>query len=40
MADEALYQAKELGRNQVVVVQTGDSSFVTGRFRARKEETA
>lgn len=40
MADEALYQAKELGRNEVVVTQTGDSSFITGRFRARKQQTA
>lgn len=36
MADEALYQAKENGRNQVVVNQTATTSIETGRFRLRK----
>jgi diguanylate cyclase (GGDEF)-like protein len=36
MADEALYQAKENGRNQVVMHQTATTTIETGRFRARK----
>jgi diguanylate cyclase (GGDEF)-like protein len=36
MADEALYQAKEAGRNQVVMNQTATTTIETGRFRARK----
>jgi diguanylate cyclase (GGDEF)-like protein len=35
MADEALYQAKEAGRNQVVI-KSDVSEFRTGRFRSEK----
>lgn len=35
LADEALYQAKEAGRNRVVVRLAGNAAIETGRFRAR-----
>lgn len=35
MADEALYQAKEEGRNKVVIKMSGTTLIETGRFRAR-----
>lgn len=35
MADEALYQAKEEGRNRVIIKES-DSHIQTGRFRANK----
>jgi diguanylate cyclase (GGDEF)-like protein len=40
MADEALYQAKEEGRNTVVLMTSDDFKFQTGSFRARQKATA
>jgi hypothetical protein len=34
MADEALFQAKEEGRNRVVVKESKSTHIQTGRFRA------
>jgi diguanylate cyclase (GGDEF)-like protein len=40
MADEALYQAKEEGRNKVVFKSCPNAQLQTGRFRARESATA
>ncbi len=37
MADEALYQAKEEGRNRVVVKESRLTHIETGRFRAQRK---
>jgi PleD family two-component response regulator len=36
MADEALYQAKEEGRNRVIVKESRLTHIETGRFRASR----
>ncbi len=38
LADEALYQAKEEGRNRVVIKESKNAYIQTGRFRAAREE--
>jgi hypothetical protein len=40
MADEALYQAKEKGRDCVVTKNTGKTTLSTGKFRAKHTATA
>jgi len=39
-ADEALYQAKQEGKNRVVFKDTSESEIETGNFRARHRKTA
>ena len=40
LADEALYSAKELGRNRVVVMEAEYQSLRTGRFEKRRGQVA
>ena len=38
LADEALYAAKEQGRNRVVVMEAEYQNMQTGRFQRRRNE--
>ena len=40
LADEALYSAKEQGRNQVVVMEAEYHTLITGRFEKRRSQGA
>jgi len=40
LADEALYQAKEEGRNRVIVKESKSAHIQTGRFRAARKQAS
>jgi predicted signal transduction protein with EAL and GGDEF domain len=40
LADEALYAAKEQGRNRVVVMEAEYQTLLTGRFEKRRSPGA